>query len=136
MFTYTEYLLLCRVWTFYSSICRLCYFKIMLYLSYIDMLHTVESFLIKGANVFGLSKICWLWGCYFVGNWLVALWYISLLYIRGHVNSWLRVTHKILQHCSPINNDDSTVACGNVLSNTVHDDIQTSNQHVKIMKIY
>lgn len=43
----------------------------------------------------------------------MALQYMTihfLINIRGDVNLWVRVTHKIHQHRSPMNNDDSTVS--------------------------
>ena len=32
-----------------------------------------------------------------------------LIKVRGHVNSWVRMTHEIHEHQSPTNNNDSTV---------------------------
>ena len=33
----------------------------------------------------------------------------KIKHVRGDVSSWIRVTHKIHEHWSPMNNDDSTV---------------------------
>ena len=61
-----------------------------------------ELFLIVGANVFGLISNVLL---RYSGRKVINL----LIYIHEEVNLMVNVTHKILEHWSPMKNNDSTV---------------------------
>ena len=70
---------------------------------YIDKF-TVESFLFAGTNVFKDCKnIAGSWGSNFVGDWCDVLQsnrvFITLFKVPGCIIFWVRVTHKILEHC-------------------------------------